>query len=712
MKKGDKVYFNFKNIGCLKEGRLEINFQKLNIKYGYNGLGKSTIAVALNNYINNIIDESKNIIPFCNSEPTYDLKNSKNNLVTEFKRSITFNDSFIDSWLFQPDETIKNSYSIILNNDEIKKNYEQLEGVFKSIKSLIKSNLDNFCRDFQKIYSSLKVENHKIDKRGKFAKGFKNAANIAENIKSTEAKDYYPYMVSANSQVWSDWFRKGVDYILDDRCPFCLEKLKDTFETAKASLIDYIKNIDFKNNYLAKTAIVDLSKLTEVDKREKLLKINEYTTAIDEKAVSIIDKAYSKAYSEKEKINTIIQYDLNEINPNITLESVIKFFENIKLDEDYFKNLKNEELLKEVKDLNLEIENLLTKANEFVEEKLNYDKIIIEALTKTETQINNFLVLAGIPYKFKIEDFNGKKITKIYAIGNGSALDSPTKYLSYGEKNALALALFGSICKLSNYDLIILDDPISSFDENKKFALLHYLFNQKDGALNDKTTILFTHDIIPLIETVHKRLVDIKSRYAKGYLLYLEDNKLKEKILSSDDFDSAINLELNEINNENEIYFKVVHLRKKYEIENNNKDAAYQLLSSAEHLRKTASNSDEKELSKEEIRKGTEEIRKYISDFEYENFIKEHTLKKLFELYDGSQTDTKKLIITRVIYDSLGEYYKENKNVVLGNFINEQYHIEHLYLYGIKGINTIPPYIIRLCDELVEDIRKKISFDK
>ena len=53
--------------------------------------------------------------------------------------------------------------------------------------------------------------------------------------------------------------------------------------------------------------------------------------------------------------------------------------------------------------------------------------------------------------------------------------------LSYGEKNAFALILFMYDALKENADLIILDDPISSFDETKKFAIINKLFYEKDS---------------------------------------------------------------------------------------------------------------------------------------------------------------------------------------------------------------------------------------
>jgi len=55
-------------------------------------------------------------------------------------------------------------------------------------------------------------------------------------------------------------------------------------------------------------------------------------------------------------------------------------------------------------------------------------------------------------------------------------IDNAKDSLSFGERNAFALVLFMFDAIKENADLIILDDPISSFDKNKKYAIMNMLF--------------------------------------------------------------------------------------------------------------------------------------------------------------------------------------------------------------------------------------------
>lgn len=58
-------------------------------------------------------------------------------------------------------------------------------------------------------------------------------------------------------------------------------------------------------------------------------------------------------------------------------------------------------------------------------------------------------------------------------------------------------------CLAKKPGLIILDDPISSFDKNKKFAILEMLFRRNTGeCLKNETVLMLTHDVEPIIDTL------------------------------------------------------------------------------------------------------------------------------------------------------------------------------------------------------------------
>src|SRR5207253_339796 len=102
-------------------------------------------------------------------------------------------------------------------------------------------------------------------------------------------------------------------------------------------------------------------------------------------------------------------------------------------------------------------------------------------------------------------------------------------HLSYGERNAFALVLFMYRAIKEDPDLIILDDPISSFDKNKKYAIMEMLF-QGAGSLQGKTVMMLTHDFDPIVDLIHTS--SIRCRFNPvpvAAFLYNKEGTLHEK---------------------------------------------------------------------------------------------------------------------------------------------------------------------------------------
>lgn len=266
-------------------------------------------------------------------------------------------------------------------------------------------------------------------------------------------------------------------------------------------------------------------------------------------------------------------------------EDIKEYYVNNKLDLAYFCGLEKELKENAVK-VNNSIDNLLKEFDDFYDLMKDFNSLIIDSINNTENEINTFLKYAGIPYVFNINvDEKGDSHTMLKPLLNKSIiLNDATQHLSYGEMNVLSLALFGAIAKRKKTDLIILDDPISSFDENKKFSVIHYLFNETNGVLKDKTVILLTHDMEPLLDIIKNDFIRIPK---KAHLLINNKGEISEKEIRKCDIQNVINAERNQVQNNPIDYLKIIHLRRYYDlIGTSHKEAIYQVLSNAEHLRK------------------------------------------------------------------------------------------------------------------------------
>ncbi len=99
------------------------------------------------------------------------------------------------------------------------------------------------------------------------------------------------------------------------------------------------------------------------------------------------------------------------------------------------------------------------------------------------------------------------------------------------KKNAISLMLF-SLEASKDYDLIILDDPVSSFDNNKKFAILYYLFTKEDAVFENKSILLFTHDFDIIVDFIYKD--EFKKVENKCYFVKNTGGNLVEKKIAKD----------------------------------------------------------------------------------------------------------------------------------------------------------------------------------
>ncbi|GAH84463.1 unnamed protein product, partial [marine sediment metagenome] len=111
-------------------------------------------------------------------------------------------------------------------------------------------------------------------------------------------------------------------------------------------------------------------------------------------------------------------------------------------------------------------------------------------------------------------------------------------------------------------DLIILDDPISSFDSNKKYAILNRLFSSsKSKTFYTRTVLMLTHDLQPIIDC----LVNDKPRreLVSACFLQCKEGVISEQEITPDDVQSLPKLLMQTSKNEAlNIVHRVASLRR------------------------------------------------------------------------------------------------------------------------------------------------------
>lgn len=101
--------------------------------------------------------------------------------------------------------------------------------------------------------------------------------------------------------------------------------------------------------------------------------------------------------------------------------------------------------------------------------------------------------------------------------------------------------MFQSISE--NADLIVLDDPITAFDKDKKFAVRR-LFDNKKDSFKGKTVLMLTHEIQPVIDYIYG---DFFKKYGletsvSARLIQKEGGSIKEYEIEKEDLLNSVEL--------------------------------------------------------------------------------------------------------------------------------------------------------------------------
>ena len=255
-----------------------------------------------------------------------------------------------------------------------------------------------------------------------------------------------------------------------------------------------------------------------------------------------------------------------------------------------------------------------------------------------------------------------------------------------------------------NPDLVVLDDPISSFDGNKKFAIINMLFMGKH-SLKNRTVLLLTHEFNTVIDAIYNMPYNFNPTPTAAFLT-TKQGILQEKEITKADIKSFGEIAHANISSDMDSLNKLVYLRRLLEIENAS-GLAWQLLSNIFHKREKpeyhfSNGTPNRLMTPEEIQDATNEIKtNYISDFDYDTeYQKTQDITVLKELYQNSGSNYEKLQIYRIMFN------ENSSNSVIKKFVNEAFHIENDYLFQLNPCeyDTVPQYIIDECDKDILEI--------
>lgn len=688
------------NCNNIDKGNIELTEGRLNIKYAINGTGKSTISKALEATIQDLDSEMKELLPF-------KYYNGSNNVTPEitgcesFKSILIFNEKYVADYIFQPNELIKNSFEIFIKTSDYEKHTKEIEKLLKNISVTFKEHpeLDGLIDAFQNFVAGFGKAKSGYSAAGSIGKGIGKGNKIDNIPEGLEV--YTSYLKNENNVKWLKWQMDGKSYLdMDSICPYCANEVE---EVRKKTILKVSEEYDTKSvEHLNKMLEVFelLNPYFSIETENKIKEITKNATNISEAQINYL--------TEVKKQIEVLLTQLNGLK-NIGFHS-LKYSEKIadelnkyKIDLSYYSHLNSELTMEKVEVINSNLDEVLQKAGQLQGEINKQKKHIKGTIEQYNSEINYFLYYAGYKYRVSIEydDVNNYHLV-LKHIDNTSNVLSVNDHLSYGEKNAFALVLFMYDVLKTNPDLVILDDPISSFDGNKKFAIINMLFMGKN-CLKDRTVLLLTHEFNTVIDSI-KNMSHLFNPAPRAAFLSTDNGVLSEKNISKYDIKSFVDIAKSSISSEIDILNKLVYMRRLEEIQDKN-SLSYHLISNIFHKRKepilkyfdvSLGKEQYRKMKNEEICKASNEIKKLIPNFDYEVELRKTQSKTILkDLYVNSESNYEKMQLYRIAFND------NHDNDVIRKFINETFHIENDYLFQLdpREYNTIPQYIIDECDK-------------
>ncbi len=688
-----------KNCNSIDEAKIKLIESKLNIKFAPNGTGKSTIAKALQLGSNNDQHSLSDLMPFKLRKANPENKHPEIIGASTLKNIMCFNEAYVNQFVFKPDELVNNSFDIFIRTEEYKQKEHEIDELIQNIKQLFSGNqeLESLISTFKEMGNAFKLSKAGLSKSSIGVKALSGGNKIHHVPLGLES--YTPFIQSNESVNWIDWQTKGYAFAeLSDNCPFCTSHTVDKQEKIRKVGQEYDKGVI--KNLISLIQVIDkLGDYFSEDAKESLKAITLLKDGLEQEHEAFLSTVKTRIDTFTGKLENLRTLSAFQFKDG---EKVIEKLPTFKLDLQFFSELSSDKMQAAIDPINQSIDEVVKKAGK-LQGNINQQRIEMRrTVEKHQTSINEFLAYAGYRYKVEITDEGSNSQMKLLHIDHDQHLHGGSQHLSFGEKNAFAIVLFMYECLAKKPDLIILDDPISSFDKNKKFAILEMLFRRSaDACLINKTVLMLTHDVEPIIDTI-KSLSSQFGNQTSASFLKLKDGKITEYNIEKNDIQTFSEICMNILKSSRDDVIKLIYLRRHLEITESKGDA-YQVLSNIFKKRdvvldfRNTENGQASEMESAKFSNGCSTIAKHLTGFSYfEHMQGIKNLDALKTLYHSSTNGYEKLQIFRLINPSVD-------NSVLQKFINETYHIENEFICQLDPtkFDTVPEYIVLECDRIL-----------
>ncbi|WP_197035183.1 AAA family ATPase [Oceanivirga salmonicida] len=390
---------------------------------------------------------------------------------------------------------------------------------------------------------------------------------LKESIEKPKLSEREKYLLSLVENGEKELLEKQMEFFVNSDtgyCPYCLQDVEENY---KNNLVNKIKSIlseevkihcDKLSKFIIDEIYFDFVPFEELDSNEKSIELlNEINLLIQENNKKIEKKRNSPFNSIKEEVV--------DIKPKIIeLEKILEQMEKEKAN--YNSNVVNTEpIVDNLSEINNEIAyyDIIDYSKQHDVQILEYQKLqdekseadnIVESKTKSITalkaKLKNIdiaveLINKSLKYIFFTKGRLEIKVENdIYCLLSNGEEVLPNN-ISVGERNIIGLCYFfasmfegeSTETALKKEHLIVIDDPISSYDFENKIGILSFLKLKLSQILTgnqESKAIILTHDLLTffdiekIFEEIQKECRDCFDKKIVFNLFELKNCKLNE----------------------------------------------------------------------------------------------------------------------------------------------------------------------------------------
>lgn len=711
------------NCNNITSGEINICADKLNILFGRNGTGKSTIAHAIDLVSQN--ESLTGLAPYgsVNEDALPSIEGVETGSVA------IFDDNYVNQYLYQPDTLINNAFEVLIRSKEYDEAKKNIDDALARIKTTITGREEVIALQQQigVLISNIEFTDstNKLAKRKNGIKGVLSGKGAYFNL-PPELNELSPFFEEGTVSKWAAWRLQGFsDFGAKGRCPYCSTGDSEQTKTINKVFLESFDKASVEYASAISKALDALSPYLNTEKAEELLSLFGVKENIPALEAQLAKLGVEARYLH-DRLTAIVLFNGSSVDRD-SISDLENKLKDMKVDlracDSYF----TADLTKaEMGTINTEIDSLLEKVGTLKGEIARYNKYIQDKIKEKKRDINDFLNLAGFKYTFDVEvdgENSARALLKfVLPDGNSGDVQSPGTHLSWGEKHSFALILFMFDAIRNNAKLVILDDPISSFDSDKKYAIINRLFKtgERGNSLYERTVLMLTHDFEPIIDYIQTN--SGRQTHTSACASYFENKNGRLQctpIRKDDDLMSSVVL-LKELASDTaiDIAARVGCLRKFIEHQYKDPQAesnAYNILSSLIHGRSEPTRDKEgnDKLTDVQVAKGVEYIKDFISDFNYATVLAQFAPECHMKRYATEDSAYIKMLILRAYteQDSEARERLRKHNDVLRKYVDETYHIENDYLYSldVRRFSIVPDNYIADAERYVADERVRLD---